>query len=88
MEQGLYGRIYLWAICQKPLWVKWIHTSVIEGKCIRAIKTPSNASWTDRKLFQLRTITQPWIKNIVGDSQLVITHSYGEIIGTQWDLCI
>lgn len=60
---------YLWAICQKPLWVKWIHTSVIEGKCIQAIKTPSNASWTVRKLFQLRTIAQPWIKNIVGDSQ-------------------
>lgn len=44
---------HLWAICQKDdaLWVKWILTSVIKGKCIWAIRTPSNASWTVGNYF-------------------------------------
>lgn len=51
---------HIWAICNKAgtLWVKWVHTNILKGRCLWRIQVPAEASWTIRKLFKLRDIVQ------------------------------
>ncbi|KAI8567999.1 hypothetical protein RHMOL_Rhmol02G0164200 [Rhododendron molle] len=60
-----------WAICMKAdtLWIKWIHTFILRNQSVWRVKIPQEASWTIRKLFQLRDEIQPWIKYIIGDGK-------------------
>lgn len=62
---------HIWAICNKAdtLWVKWVHTNILKGRCLWRIQVPTEASWTIRKLFKLRDIVQTWITARVGNGQ-------------------
>lgn len=70
----------LWALSKKAdsLWVKWVHTCVIKGKCL-----PTEASWTVRKFFELRAVGQPLI-NI--SLVMGLLHFRDLIIGIPWVL--
>lgn len=61
----------LWAIAKKAdtLWIRWIHTYVLKGKCMWSIVVPPSASWTIRKFFGLRKLVQTWIRSVIGDGQ-------------------
>ncbi|XP_058211806.1 uncharacterized protein LOC131323991 [Rhododendron vialii] len=60
---------HLWALCVKSdtLWLKWIHTYIIKDQSLWRVKIPNEASWTIRKIFNLRDLAQPWIKYVIGD---------------------
>ncbi|XP_058216962.1 uncharacterized protein LOC131327851 [Rhododendron vialii] len=62
---------HLWAICNKAdtLWVKWIHNYIIKGQCFWSMDIPSDASWTMRKVLNLRSLGQSLIKYQVGNGQ-------------------
>lgn len=49
---------HLWAVSQKAdtLWVKWVHTYVIERQNLWFMPTPVNSSWTIKKIFKLRPL--------------------------------
>ncbi|KAI8570743.1 hypothetical protein RHMOL_Rhmol01G0060200 [Rhododendron molle] len=60
---------HLWLICLKTdtLWIKWVHTCILKSHSLWRVKVPNDASWTIRKLLNLRDTIRPWIKYIVGD---------------------
>lgn len=60
---------HLWAIALKAdtLWVKWIHTYIIKDHCLWSMAILGFASWTIRKLFNLRSLVQPWITYVIGN---------------------
>lgn len=60
---------HLWALSKKAdsLWVRWIHSYIIKGKCLWMMQLPQNSPWTIRKLFKLRDKVQPLIKHVIGD---------------------
>ncbi|XP_058203052.1 uncharacterized protein LOC131317521 [Rhododendron vialii] len=62
---------HLWALALKAdtLLVKWIHTYIIKDQCLWTIPIPASASWTVRKLFNLRPLVHPWITNVVGNGK-------------------
>lgn len=61
----------LWAIASKAdtLWIRWIHTYLFKDQCLWTMNTPTNASWTIRKLFNLRQWVHLWVKSIVGNGK-------------------
>lgn len=60
---------HLWAIAKKAdtLWIRWVHTYVINEQCLWHIRIPPSSSWTIIKIFQLRDMVQPWIKHVTGN---------------------
>lgn len=62
---------YLSALSRKAdtLWVKWVHTYIIKGRCLWYVKPPQNSSWTLRKLFKLRETVHPLIKHVIVDGK-------------------
>lgn len=60
---------HLWSVCLKAdtIWIKWVPTYVLKRPRIWKAKILNEASWTIRKLLNLREVVQPWIKYIIGD---------------------
>lgn len=54
---------HIWALCMKAgtLWVKWVHTYIIKTQGLWSMDIPCDASWTIRKVFNIRNLRQPLI---------------------------
>lgn len=60
---------HVWSVVsnRQSLWVKWIHTYRLRGKSFWEVKIPWDASWSWRRILNLRAAFRPYIKTLVGD---------------------
>ena len=61
---------YLWNISQpspSSNWALWARANLLRGRSLWEISIPNNASWTWRKLLQLRPIFRPLFKYSIGN---------------------
>lgn len=68
----------LWNVCTKKdsIWVEWVQAYQLRQISIWAVPTPVDCSWVWRKLLKLRSILQPFIKQIIG---MVMIQIFGMI---------
>lgn len=77
----------LWALSRKAdsLWVKWVHTYIIEDHDIWIMGLPSDVSWTIRKIFQFRGFVNRYFDMKLG---MGLPLSFGLTTGTRWGPCV
>lgn len=56
-------------ICQlkESLWVKWIHTEILQGKSIWEIKAKPSDSWVWRKMMEVRNMFEGAVDKSIGN---------------------
>jgi len=62
----------IWNLCQpssRSAWVNWVKVYLLKGRPLWDINTPSNCSWTWRKILQLRDTIRPFIFSDIGDGK-------------------
>ena len=50
---------------------------IIKNYCFQTTDFPSDCSWTWRKLFKLRSLAKPLVKDVIGDGS---PHSLGSLM--------
>jgi hypothetical protein len=64
---------HIWNLFTKAgsLWVAWINTNRLKGRCLWEISIPNSCSWSWKKLLKLRDIAKRFISFKVGNGSRV-----------------
>ncbi|GJX41720.1 hypothetical protein Tco_0256710 [Tanacetum coccineum] len=64
---------HIWSLLlrKESLWVKWIHTYMLNGRTFWEIPFRGKMSWGWRKILQVRNLVQPFIWFRVGDGATI-----------------
>ena len=68
---------------EHSIWVAWVHLNLLKRRSHWVVKVPQDSTWSWRKILNLREITRPFIKFIVGFGETIsLWHEYWHPNGT------